>query len=94
MTEDGLVGMGGVNNNPFCHEGQVGRLRRFYVSKKYRRKGYGAKLLNHIVQECCQNYDVIHLYTDNPKACLFYEMNGFKKVENIEKVSHTLDRSN
>ncbi|WP_412762903.1 GNAT family N-acetyltransferase [Priestia megaterium] len=37
--------MGGINKDPFSNEGEIGRLRRFYVSKDYRRNGLGRRLL-------------------------------------------------
>nr|WP_235190072.1 GNAT family N-acetyltransferase [Bacillus gaemokensis] len=39
------MALGGLNIDPFSSEQEIGRLRRFYVSRDYRRKGIGKLLL-------------------------------------------------
>ena len=86
-----IHGVGGINNSPSHEHGlRIGRLRRFYVLKQFRRQGLGQKLLLHIIGQHASNFEVIQLYTTNPEAASFYEKNGFQVVHGIEKVSHEL----
>ncbi|MFJ7729657.1 GNAT family N-acetyltransferase, partial [Neobacillus sp. NPDC097160] len=42
FNEEGvIVAISGLNKDPFSNEQSIGRLRRFYVSKEYRRNGIG-----------------------------------------------------
>ncbi|RQW23109.1 GNAT family N-acetyltransferase [Bacillus sp. C1-1] len=43
--------MGGLNKDLFSNELSIERLRRYYVSKKYRRNGIGRFLVKKIIDE-------------------------------------------
>ena len=90
-----IAGLGGINNNSYGAVAlRMGRLRRFFISKPFRRKGIGTALLNHLIQEYGHHYDAIQLYTDNAEASFFYEKYGFQKVHHIEKATHLLRMMN
>lgn len=55
---DTLIAIGGLNN---CNG--VGRLRRFYVSKKYRRAGVGRRLLKQLESDASHSFS---------QACVVY----------------------
>ncbi len=44
-----LIGIGGLNEDPYTENNKIGRLRRFYISKDYRRIGLGKSLLNKLL---------------------------------------------
>ncbi|MEN1937862.1 GNAT family N-acetyltransferase [Paenibacillus sp. 102] len=46
-----LIGIGGINQDPYTKAKAVGRLRRFYISKAYRRKGIENLLLKKILSD-------------------------------------------
>lgn len=86
-----VVGVGGINNNPFDQaEKRVGRIRRFFILKQWRNRGLGSELLSHIIKEFSSAYETIQLKTDNRNACLFYEKYGFNIIDNDENVTHEL----
>ncbi|MBK0005376.1 MULTISPECIES: GNAT family N-acetyltransferase [Priestia] len=66
----------------------VGRVRRFYVSARFRRKGIGKRLLKEIIHYAGNYYNTLALYTDTDEATLFYERNGFKRIQNQHKITH------
>jgi GNAT superfamily N-acetyltransferase len=74
-----LIAIGGLNKDPYANDQKIGRLRRFYVSKKYRRKGIGKILLKKIISFAKDHYNVIVLYTDTKQADDFYTSLGFQK---------------
>ncbi|WP_412103358.1 GNAT family N-acetyltransferase [Rossellomorea aquimaris] len=54
--EDKLVAIGGLNTDPYSEEDNVGRLRRFYVSREFRRSGLGRLLVRRILKEAEKHY--------------------------------------
>ncbi|WP_280169965.1 GNAT family N-acetyltransferase [Priestia megaterium] len=44
-----LIGVAGLNQNPYSQYANVRRVRRFYVSAQFRRKGIGKQLLKEII---------------------------------------------
>lgn len=46
-----LIGIGGLNEDLYTEKNKIGRVRRFYIAKEYRRKGLGRLLLVRILSE-------------------------------------------
>ncbi|MBU8691024.1 GNAT family N-acetyltransferase [Priestia megaterium] len=89
--EDILIAIGGINKDPFSTNKQIGRLRRFYVSKDYRRKGIGRSLVTRILKDASEHYERIVLYTDTEHADMFYSSLGFIKDNSFSKSTHSLN---
>ncbi|MGF9888762.1 GNAT family N-acetyltransferase [Priestia megaterium] len=83
-----LIGVAGLNQDPYSQHTNVGRVRRFYVSAQFRRKGIGKRLLKEVIHYAENYYDSLVLYTHTEEAKLFYERNGFKRVYNQHKITH------
>jgi GNAT superfamily N-acetyltransferase len=89
--EDVLIAIGGLNIDPFSNEQKIGRLRRFYVSKDYRRNGLGRLLLKKIICDAKNYYKVLVLHTDTEQADKFYNSFGFLKENIYPKATHYLN---
>ena len=89
MLEATLIGIGGLNNDPYSEDPNLGRVRHLYIRKAHRRKGYATLLMNTIINEARQHFDTLRLFTDNPAASRLYETLGFQKLTG-PKVSHIL----
>ncbi len=85
-----VVALGGINSTPNDQAIAKGRLRRFYVSQSFRRKGVGQYLLEHILAEAKYFFVEIELFTDTDAASLFYCANGFELIHNLREVTHRL----
>lgn len=85
-----LVAIGGINQDPFSNR-HIGRLRRFYVRKKYRRKGIGTLLVNRIINDAKINFKALVLNTDTEQANQFYVAIGFAKGNRFLNSSHFMD---
>jgi GNAT superfamily N-acetyltransferase len=83
-----LIAIGGLNQDPYSNSMRVGRLRRFYVSKKYRRLGIGKKLVETIIDYSREYYDDIVLNTDSDQADKFYTSLGFLKQQQYPNSTH------
>jgi GNAT superfamily N-acetyltransferase len=92
--EDILVAIGGLNKDPFSNEPHIGRLRRFYVSKEYRRIGIGSLLLKRIIDEAKGYYKILVLHTDSEQADEFYSSIGFLKGKLHLNSTHFMELKN
>ncbi|GGE61348.1 GNAT family N-acetyltransferase [Priestia taiwanensis] len=86
-----LVAIGGLNIDPFANRELVGRLRRYYVLKEYRRLGLGKQLLTKIIEDAKNHFHVLVLYTDTEQADKFYTSCGFTKEKKFPKSTHFLN---
>ncbi|TCJ82057.1 UNVERIFIED_ORG: acetyltransferase (GNAT) family protein [Bacillus cereus] len=83
-----LIGIGGINEDPYTENKKIGRLRRFYISKDYRRIGLGNLLLNRVLFHAEKYFKVVVLHTDTKQGNAFYTANGFVKGEFYKGSSH------
>jgi GNAT superfamily N-acetyltransferase len=84
-----LIGIGGLNRDPYTEDINAGRVRHLYILQAYRRKGYATMLMNVIISNARPHFTALRLFTDNPLAAEFYEKLGFQNM-NGRKVSHIL----
>lgn len=89
MQATELVGIGGLNLDPYTGEKSCGRVRHLYIGQVYRHRGYATLLMDAIINSARINFTVLRLYTDNPAAAVFYQSLGFQKTEDY-KASHIL----
>ncbi len=82
-----VIGMGGLNRDPYLDDAHIGRVRHLYIREAYRRQGYASFLMRHILFRARAHFTALRLFTDNPDAAEFYEGMGFARVEG-ERVSH------
>jgi GNAT superfamily N-acetyltransferase len=90
FSEGLLIAIGGLNRDPFSGEGNIGRLRRFYVAKEYRRTGIGRQLVEKILEGAEDSFNVIVLNTDTDQADRFYRSLGFLKENKYPNATHHL----
>ncbi|HDR4428658.1 TPA: GNAT family N-acetyltransferase [Bacillus cereus] len=83
-----LMGIGGLNADPYTENNKIGRLRRFYIAKDYRRIGLGKLLLNKLLSHAEKYFKVVVLHTDTKQGDVFYTANGFVKREVYKRSSH------
>ncbi len=83
-----LIGIGGVNKDPYTENDKIGRVRRFYISKDYRRIGLGNLLLNRLLCHAEKYFKVVVLHTDTKQGDAFYTANEFVKREVYKGYSH------
>ncbi|NPD71862.1 GNAT family N-acetyltransferase [Oceanispirochaeta sp. M1] len=84
-----IVGMGGLNIDPYTNLSSIGRVRHLYVCPKFRRQNIGKQLMLKIIKHAKKNYQGIRLYTENKEAFKFYESLGFQNSSKF-KESHFL----
>ncbi|PDZ69251.1 GNAT family N-acetyltransferase [Bacillus cereus] len=89
--EEKLIGIGGLTEDPYIINNKIGRLRRFYIAKEYRRKGLGRLLLVRIISDAKKYFNIVVLNTDTVQNDKFYTSIGFVKGTKYMGASHYLN---
>lgn len=84
-----LIGIGGLNIDPYVEDRGAGRVRHLYIRQAYRRKGCATLLMDTIVGQARSHFRILRLFTANPAAAALYEQLGFEHLPGY-KVSHVL----
>jgi GNAT superfamily N-acetyltransferase len=85
-----LVGVCGLNVDPYTGNARVGRVRRLYVHSSHRRQGIGRELVVAVIQAATGVFDALRLRTENPEAAHFYEALGFRPAAGDSDCTHIL----
>ncbi len=75
-----LVATGGLNQDPFLHSPEIGRIRRIYVRPSWRRRGIATALISILLRDAANHFLQVHLRTENPEAARLYEGMGFEPL--------------
>jgi len=90
--DDGrVVGVGGLNVDPYAAEPTVGRVRHLYVLTAYRRLGIGGRIVEEIVETARGRFERLRLSTSNPEAARLYERLGFRPRADVAHCTHALE---
>lgn len=75
-----LVGLCGLNIDPYESDPALGRLRHLFVAKAGRGKGVGSALVNAILEHARGTFRAVRLRTDPDVRGSFYLSLGFKPI--------------
>jgi GNAT superfamily N-acetyltransferase len=92
-SQERAIGICGLNRDPYFNDPKVGRLRHLYVESAWRGKGVGRLLVDRLIYEASQHYQLLTLRTDTPAADRFYQKLGFKTQGNWQHTTHHLQLS-
>jgi GNAT superfamily N-acetyltransferase len=87
--EDTLVGIGGLNRDPFLGNPAVGRIRRIYIRAAWRNFGVGTDLVTALLARAQENFEQVRLRAVNPSAGRLYERLGFQPIDDAH-ATHAL----
>jgi GNAT superfamily N-acetyltransferase len=87
-----IVGVCGLNVDPYAGDESVGRIRRLYVLRAYRGRGIGRGLVQAVVSAATVGrFRMLRVRTESPEAGRLYERLGFHQVAGIADCTHALD---
>lgn len=86
-----LVGICGLNRDPYAQSSEIGRVRHLYVDPEFRRRGIGGLLVSKIVECASRSFSRIRLRTLRADAAQFYLALGFRSVVGEPNVTHEMD---
>ena len=75
-----LVGVCGLNVDPYAGDVRVGRVRHLYVLVASRRLGVARALMAEIIEAARGRFGALRLSTSNPAAARLYESLGFRAI--------------
>jgi GNAT superfamily N-acetyltransferase len=84
-----LVGIGGLNIDPFVGDPAIGRIRRIYVRTAWRSAGLGTQLVNSLLARAQDHFSQVRLRAVSPDAGRLYERLGFQPIDDPH-ASHVL----
>lgn len=88
--DDRLVGVCGLNRDPYTEDPAIGRLRRLYIHPHFRRMGIGRQLVFRVIQDARNHFHFLRLWAIGNDASAFYKALGFEPVEGNEVFTHIL----
>lgn len=84
-----LVGICGLNRDPFNAQPRAGRIRHLYISEKYRGMGIGKQLLAVLIADASIWFDFLNTHAP-ATADAFYRKAGFITVYGESRITHRL----
>ena len=85
-----VIGMCGLNVDPYTTAPRVGRVRHLYVLEAHRCDGVGRRLVEAVIEAARGSFDRLRLRTNNPAAARLYEALGFSRCSEAD-CTHALD---
>lgn len=89
-VQGAIIGIGGLNRDPYFSDPTVGRLRHVYVEAAWRRRGVGRVLVTALMDVAKPHYQLLTLRTDTAAADAFYRTLGFKTEPRWTHTTHYL----
>jgi GNAT superfamily N-acetyltransferase len=87
---DRLVGVCGLNADPYAADPAVGRVRRLYVLRAFRGRGVARRLLQAVIQIARGRFRSLRVRTENPAAGRLYCQLGFVPAVGVADCTHML----
>jgi GNAT superfamily N-acetyltransferase len=85
-----LVGVCGLNIDPYGGDDRIGRVRRLYVLTGSRRLGIGRLLVRRVIERAGDRFDSLRLRTNNEHAARLYLGMGFRECGGMGEFTHVL----
>ena len=85
-----VVGVCGLNIDPYAADPSVGRVRRLFVTSEHRGKRIGCRLVRSVLAAAHGKFRLLRVRTENPVAGHLYERLGFQLVIGATDCTHML----
>ncbi len=91
LVDGRMVGVCGLNVDPYTTEPAVGRVRHLYVLSAYRKLGVGRRLVGEVIAAGRGPFGMLRLRTQDPAAARLYERMGFRRCVEIAECTHLME---
>lgn len=91
LMEGRVIGVCGLNVDPYAAAQRVGRVRHLYVLSACRGLGVGRQLVAAVIEAARGRFDDLRLRTENPAAAQLYERLGFRRSAGVADCTHLMD---
>jgi GNAT superfamily N-acetyltransferase len=89
-ADGALVGVCGLNTDPYAGDPATGRVRRLYVLRAFRGRGVGRLLVQAVLQSARTRFRSLRLRTESAAAGRLYERLEFVPAVGVPDCTHTL----
>lgn len=91
VVDGRMVGVCGLNVDPYAAAPGVGRVRRLYVLSACRRLGTGERLVAEVIAAARGRFGTLRLRTENEAAARLYERMGFRRCAGLADCTHLME---
>lgn len=91
LTDGCLVGVCGLNVDPYAGAPRIGRVRHLYVLIAHRRHGVGRQLVGAVVAAARGRFATLRLSPANPQAAGLSEALGFRRRAGDAQCTHVME---
>jgi ribosomal protein S18 acetylase RimI-like enzyme len=91
VVDGRMVGVCGLNVDPYTAAPGVGRVRHLYVLSAYRKLGVGQRLVAEVVVAAGGTFGTLRLRTENEGAARLYERMGFRRCADLADCTHLME---
>ena len=89
-AEGRAVGVCGLTIDPHSGSGEIGRIRKLYVDRAFRRCGIGRRLVGRLLAVAAPHFRELRVRTRGGAAIAFYASLGFSPAPEGESYTHYL----
>jgi GNAT superfamily N-acetyltransferase len=89
--EGSLIGVCGLNADPYTADETTGRVRRLYVLRAHRGRGVGRLLVRAVLAAATGRFQRLRVRTESAEAGRLYQRLGFQPVAGVADCTHTLE---
>jgi GNAT superfamily N-acetyltransferase len=89
-----IVGVCGLNVDPYLNDPCIARVRNVYVLAAWRRRGIGGRLVDQAIESARGHFHRLRLRGEQPGPARLYESLGFRPCSGIPNCTHFLDLGN
>jgi GNAT superfamily N-acetyltransferase len=91
MSGERIVGVCGLNIDPYASSASVGRIRRLYVLSAFRHQGIGRRLVQNVVAASRGVFRSLRLRTETAEASRLYLALGFQECAKVPDCTHVME---
>lgn len=91
LVDGRIVGVCGLNVDPYTAEPRVGRVRHLYVLSAYRKLGVGERLVGEVIAAGRGQFGMLRLRTQSETAARLYERMGFRRCADLADCTHLME---
>ena len=91
VVDGRMVGVCGLNVDPYAAAPGVGRVRHLYVLSACRRLGTGERLVAEVIAAARGRFGTLRLRTENEAAARLYERMGFRWCAGLADCTHLME---
>jgi GNAT superfamily N-acetyltransferase len=91
VSDGRVVGICGLNVDPYASCPSVGRVRRLYVLSAFRRQGVGRRLVQEVIAACSGCFRSLRLRTETAEASRLYSALGFQECVSVPDCTHVME---